>query len=262
MTRTLLAVALSMAALSAQAEIKTEEIVYQVGDQEFTGYLAYDSALEGKRPGVLVLHEWWGHNEHARDRARALAELGYTGFALDMYGTDKLADNPDDARGHMNALMTVPGQVKERFDAAYALLNGHPTVDSERMAALGYCMGGSIVLNMARAGADLDAVATFHAGLGTQQPATPGSIKAPLKVFNGAADPFVPRDQVTAFKAEMEAAGASLEFFDYPGVQHSFTNPAADGFGESFGMPLKYDAEADRDSWSRTEEFLQERLGR
>ena len=262
MTRTLLAVALSMAALSAQAEIKTEEIVYQVGDQEFTGYLAYDSALEGKRPGVLVLHEWWGHNEHARDRARALAELGYTGFALDMYGTDKLADNPDDARGHMNVLMTVPGQVKERFDAAYALLNGHPTVDSERMAALGYCMGGSIVLNMARAGADLDAVATFHAGLGTQQPATPGSIKAPLKVFNGAADPFVPRDQVTAFKAEMEAAGASLEFFDYPGVQHSFTNPAADGFGESFGMPLKYDAEADRDSWSRTEEFLQERLGR
>ena len=262
MKRALLAAALSMAALSAQAEIKTEEVVYQVGDQEFTGYLAYDSALEGKRPGVLVLHEWWGHNEHARDRARALAELGYTGFALDMYGTDKLADNPDDARGHMNALMTVPGQVKERFDAAYAMLNRHPTVDGERMAALGYCMGGSIVLNMARAGADLDAVATFHAGLGTQQPATPGSIKAPLKVFNGAADPFVPRDQVTAFKAEMEAAGASLEFFDYPGVLHSFTNPAADGFGQEFGMPLKYDAEADRDSWSRTEEFLRERLGR
>ena len=262
MKRALLAAALSMAALSAQAEIKTEEVVYRVGDQEFTGYLAYDSALEGKRPGVLVLHEWWGHNEHARDRARALAELGYTGFALDMYGTDKLADNPDDARGHMNALMTVPGQVKERFDAAYAMLNRHPTVDGERMAALGYCMGGSIVLNMVRAGADLDAVATFHAGLGTQQPATPGSIKAPLKVFNGAADPFVPRDQVTAFKAEMEAAGASLEFFDYPGVLHSFTNPAADGFGQEFGMPLKYDAEADRDSWSRTEEFLRERLGR
>lgn len=262
MKRTLLAAALSLVTLSAQAEIKTEEIVYRVGDQEFTGYLAYDAAVEGKRPGVLVLHEWWGHNDYARERARMLAELGYTGFALDMYGTDKLADNPDAARGHMNDLMNVPGQVTERFEAAYALVRSHPTVDGERMGALGYCMGGSIVLNMARAGADLDAVATYHAGLGTQRRATPGSIKAPLKVFNGAADPFVPRDQVTAFKAEMEAAGASLEFFDYPDVLHSFTNPAADGFGEEFGMPLKYDAEADRDSWARTEEFLREQLGR
>lgn len=262
MKRLLLTAALSLAAFSAQAEIKTEEVVYSVGGEEFTGYLAYDASLEGKRPGVLVLHEWWGHNEHARDRARALAEMGYTGFALDMYGTDKLADNPDDARGHMTDLMNVPGQVKERFDAAYALVSSHPTVDGEQIAALGYCMGGSIILNMTRAGADLDAVATFHAGLGTQQPATPGSIKAPIKVFNGADDPFVPRDQVAAFKAEMEAAGASFEFVDYPGVLHSFTNPAADGFGETYGLPLKYDPEANRDSWSRTEQFLREQLGR
>ena len=133
MKRTLLAAALSLVTLSAQAEIKTEEIVYRVGDQEFTGYLAYDAAVEGKRPGVLVLHEWWGHNDYARERARMLAELGYTGFALDMYGTDKLADNPDAARGHMNDLMNVPGQVTERFEAAYALVRSHPTVDGERM---------------------------------------------------------------------------------------------------------------------------------
>ncbi len=261
MKRVLLTLAMSVAAFSAQAEIKTEEIVYTVGGEEFTGYLAYDDSIEGERPGVLVVHEWWGQNEHARERARVLAEMGYTGFAVDMYGTGKLADNPDDASGYMNGLMSVPGQVKARFDAAYSLVSGHASVDGERMAALGYCMGGRIVLDMARSGVDLDAVATFHAGLGTTKRALPGAISAPLKVFNGAADPFVPREDVAAFKDEMSAAGAKLEFVDYPDVLHSFTNPAADGFAERFGMPLKYDAAADNDSWSRTERFLQDRLG-
>ena len=253
-----LILSLALLPLTAGAAVKTDEVSYLVGDKEFTGYLTYDDATESRRPGVLVVHEWWGHNAYARKRAEMLAELGYTAFALDMYGTGKLAEHPDDAKAFMQAVTANMPEAEKRFAMAKAVLQSHPTVDPDRVAALGYCFGGGIVLHMARTGIDLDGVVSFHGSLATQSPAQPGNVKARVLVFNGAADPFVPPEQVEAFKREMREAGASLEFFDYEGVQHSFTNPGADAVGKKFAMPLVYDKQADQDSWQRTQVFFKE----
>ncbi len=262
MKRLIFALALSVAAFSAQAEIVTEEVVYEVKGESFKGYLAYDNSITENRPAVLVFHEWWGQNEHARERARTLAEMGYTGFAVDMYGDGRVADNPEDATNYMNGLMSVPGQVRDRFFAAYQLVREHRTVDRNRVGALGYCMGGKIVLDMARTGAELRAAATFHAILNTDTPATAGSVKAPIKVFSGLEDPFVPHHDVVALEEEMRLAGAEFEFIEYQGVLHSFTNPGADALGEKYDMPLRYNAEADRDSWARTRIFLEQQFSK
>jgi dienelactone hydrolase len=240
----------------AFAAVKGEEMVYRVGDTEFTGYLAYDDAVEGKRPGVLVVHEWWGHTPYARMRADMLAEMGYTAFALDMYGTGKVADHPDRAKSFMQAVTANMQEAERRFDAAKALLQQQPTVDADHIAAIGYCFGGGIVLHMARSGEDLDGVVSFHGSLATATPAADGAVKARVLVFNGEADPFVGAEAVEAFEKEMQAAGADYQLVNYPGVKHSFTNPEADAFAQRFGMPLAYDKQADDDSWKRTGEFF------
>lgn len=242
----------------AFAALQGKEIVYHVGDNEFTGYLVYDDAIEGKRPGVLVVHEWWGHNAYARKRADMLAREGYTAFALDMYGTGKVADHPDDAKAFMQAVTANMPEAERRFDKAKALLQQQPTVDADHIAAIGYCFGGGIVLHMARAGEDLDGVVSFHGSLGTEVPARKGEVKARVLVFTGAADPFAPPQVVAGFEKEMQAAGADYRVVSYPGVKHSFTNPEADGFAQRFGMPLAYDKHADEDSWKQTGEFFTE----
>jgi dienelactone hydrolase len=239
-----------------QAEIKTEEIRYQVDGEEFTGYLAYDASIDGKRPGILVVHEWWGHNSYVRKRAEMLARLGYTAFALDMYGSGKLADHPEQAGEFMRAVISNMPAAEKRFLAARALLSEHRTVADGQIAALGYCFGGGTVLHMARQGADLRAVISYHGSLATQTPAQPGEIKARVLVFNGADDPMVPAEQVAAFEEEMSAAGVDYKLYNYQGAKHSFTNPGADAVGQRFGMPLAYDAKADADSWRKTREFL------
>ena len=240
------------------AELVTEEVVYEVDGQEFTGYLAYDDATAEKRPGVLVVHEWWGHNDYARKRAVMLAEMGYTAFALDMYGTGKQADHPEDAQKFAAELVgDLPG-AERRFTAAYEILAGQSTVESEKMAAIGYCLGGGVILHMARIGMDLDGVVSFHGSLATQAPAAPGAVKARILVLDGEADPFSTAEVVAAFEEEMKAAGADYELIRYPGVKHSFTNPEADGFGEKFEMPLAYDKAADEDSWKRMSAFFDE----
>lgn len=245
-----------MAIQSAEAAVQGEEIVYQVDGKNFTGYLAYDDALSGERPGVLVLHEWWGHNAYARHRAEMLAGLGYTAFALDMYGSGKLADHPETATTFMQAATADSEQLKKRFEVALKILQDQEDVDPEQVAAIGYCMGGGIALNMARAGMPLKGVAVFHGSLGTKQPVSQGQVKGEIAVFTGGADPFVPGEQVQAFKQEMQAAGVRYSLESYPGVKHSFTNPDADGFAERFGMPLGYDKAADTDSWKRLTRFL------
>ena len=242
---------LSLFALPAQAAIQAKEITYHVGDAEFTGYLAYDDAIKEKRPGVLVVHEWWGHNEYARKRVRMLAELGYTAFALDMYGTGKLADHPDTAKAFMQAVTGNAEVMKARFMAGLDILKKQNTVDVKRIAAIGYCMGGGISLNMARSGVDLDAVVVFHGGLGTSTPVKKGVIKGEVLVLIGAADPFIPAEQVEAFEEEMKAAEVHYELHAYPGVKHSFTSPDADLFAKKFNLPMAYDAAADKDSWQR-----------
>lgn len=237
--------------LPVHAAVQGKEVVYHVGDVEFTGYLAYDDSIKEKRPGVLVVHEWWGHNEYARRRARMLAVLGYTAFALDMYGSGKLANHPDTAKAFMLAVTGDFEAMKARFMAGLDILKKHETVDNDRIAAIGYCMGGGIVLNMARSGVDLDAVAVFHGGLGTESPAAKGDIKGEVLVMVGAADPFIPQEQAAAFRQEMEAADVRYELISYPGVKHSFTNPEADRFAKEFILPMAYDAAADSDSWQR-----------
>jgi len=249
-------VLLCLFSLNAVAALKTEQVVYKVGGQAFTGYLAYDDAIEGKRPGVLVVHEWWGHNAYARKRADMLAKMGYTAFALDMYGSGKVADHPADAKGFMQAVLSdLPG-AERRFDKAKSILQAQPTVDPRHIAAIGYCFGGGIVLHMARVGDDLDAVVSFHGSLGTDKPAEKGRVKARVLVFTGAADPFAPPDVVKAFEQEMKNAGADEQLVSYAGVKHSFTNPQADDYGRRFDMPLAYDQHADQDSWQRMQAFL------
>jgi dienelactone hydrolase len=241
---------------SAQAAIKGGEVEYKAGNTVHKGYLVYDDAVTGKRPGVLVVHEWWGHNEHARNSARKLAEAGYVALALDMYGSGKTADHPDNAKQFMQALTGDAKVVRRRFDAALNALKRHKTVDRQRVAAIGYCMGGIIVLNMAREGANLAGVASFHGSLGTSSPAKPGKVKAKVLVLTGADDPFVPAEQVDAFKKEMDAARADYKVVSYPNAKHSFTNPEADALGTKFNMPFAYNAEADKQSWAELQSFL------
>ncbi len=229
------------------ADVKTRELEYRQGETVLQGFIAWDDAARGKRPGVLVVHEWWGHNEHARNQARRLAEAGYVGLALDMFGKGKVATHPQDAQAFVNEVTKDPAVLAARFNAALEQLKRDPHVDTTRIAAIGYCFGGAVVLDMARAGAPLGAVVTFHGALATKTPAQSGKVKARVLVLTGGADPFVPPEQVEAFKREMQAAGGRFEVISYPGAKHGFTNPDA----AKYGMPqLAYDADVDRQSWT------------
>jgi len=235
-------------ASSARAEIKTEEVEYKQGDTVLQGFVAWDDAISGKRPGVLVVHEWWGHNKHAREQAKRIAAAGYVGFALDMYGKGKVATHPNDAKAFMTEATADFKVERARFDAALVQLKKRPEVNAKQIGAVGYCFGGAVALEMARAGTPLAFVATFHGALGTKTPAKKG-FRPRVLVLNGADDPMVPKAQVDAFKQEMTAAGAKFQVVDYPGAKHAFTNPEAD----KAGMPaLAYDAAADKQSF---EEF-------
>lgn len=241
---------------SAQAGVVTEEVSYQGDGITMKGYVAYDDSIKGKRPGVLVVHEWWGHNDYARKRARMLAKMGYTALAVDMYGDGKTADHPKQAGAFSGAVKANMAGATQRFDAARKTLVAHKTVDGARLAAIGYCFGGGIVLEMARRGQDLKGVASFHGSLGTQAPAKVDQVKAKVLVMNGAADPFVKPESIDAFHQEMKAAGVDYKFINYPGAVHAFTNPAATANGEKFGIPLKYDPKADKQSWRELGKFL------
>jgi len=220
------------------------------------GYLAYDESITGKRPGVLVVPEWWGLNDYARMRARMLAELGYTALSVDMYGDGKVVTTPEDAGKLSSEVMKNFEVAEARFTAAMDFLNQQPGVDPNRIAAIGYCFGGGVVLNMARQGANLRGVASFHGGLTAVKPAQPGGVKAKILVLNGGADKFITPEQIEAFKQEMKSAGADYQFISYPGALHSFTNPEATELGKKFNLPVAYNADADRESWSELKGFL------
>ncbi len=242
----------------ARHRIEGKTVTYAAGGVKLKGYLAYDKSIKGARPGVLVVHEWWGLNDYARKRARMLAELGYTALALDMYGGGRIATHPSDAQKFASAVMKDFPVAKARFDAALEFLKKQPTVDPSRIAAIGYCFGGGVVLNMARQGADLLGVASFHGSLQAVKPAEPGMIKAKIRVYTGGADKFNPPDVVEAFKKEMDAAGADYKVIVYPGALHSFTNPDATKLGKKFNLPIAYNASADRKSWADMKAFFRE----
>ncbi|MFN2361072.1 MAG: dienelactone hydrolase family protein [Marinobacter sp.] len=247
-----LAVALTLASGQVSAEMQTETVEYEVNGENFTGYMAYDDEADGKRPGVLVVHEWWGHNEFAREQAEKLAASGYTAFALDMYGSGKLAEHPDDAQSFMKEATKDMDQIKARFMAAKSLLEQHDSVDSSKIAAQGYCFGGAVVLNMARMGVDLDAVVSYHGALGSPIKAEAGKVQPRIHVYTGGADQMVPSDQVSGLVKEMQDAEADLTLVSFPGVLHSFTNPGADKVAKEFNMPIAYNEEAAKRSWEGT----------
>lgn len=239
--------------------IHREEVEYREGETVLRGFVAYDESRSDKRPGVLVVHEWWGHNDYARRRATMLAELGYVALAVDMYGDGKQANHPSDAKAFAGAVTQNMAIAEARLLAARNVLEEHAMVDPSKISAIGYCFGGGIVLHAARVGMDLDGVVSFHGSLGTQTPAKPGAIKAKVLVLHGGADPLISPEQVAAFRKEMQDAGADLRFVDYPGAKHAFTNPAADGFAQQFEFPaLGYHAEADRQSWEELKSFFAE----
>jgi len=240
-----------------QAALHEENIDYQAGDTTLKGYLAWDDAKGDKQPGVLVVHEWWGLNDYARQRARMLAGLGYTALAVDMYGEGKTSEHANDAAGFMNSVLEHAEVGKQRFLAAKDLLAKQPGVDAGKIAAIGYCFGGATVLNMARSGVDLAAVVSFHGNLVTKTPAEPGKVKAQILVLNGADDSFVTAESIANFKKEMQAAGANYRFVNYPGAVHGFTSPDADRLGKANHMPIAYNAEADKKSWQAMSELLQ-----
>lgn len=248
---------LMMISLSIRAELVAQPVDYIDGEVTLKGYLAYDNSVEKQRPGVLVVHEWWGHNEYARKRARMLAKLGYTALAVDMYGEGKSTQHPKEAKQFMMQALKNAETAKSRFIAALNLLKAHKTVNPEQIAAIGYCFGGGVVLEMARRGVDLIGVASFHGSLDTKIPAQAGEVTAKVLVLHGEADQFISPEKVEAFKKEMETAKVDLEFVGYPGVEHSFTNPDADKFAKELGLPLAYDKAADQASWEKLQTFFQ-----
>lgn len=258
--KTALALSLLFFTSSALAAVVGKDVGYKAGDTVMKGYLAYDDAVKGKRAGVLVVPEWWGANDYARKRARMLANEGYVALVVDMYGNGQVADNPQDAGALAGSVNRNPPLAYARFDAARTFLDRRPNVKKGEIAALGYCFGGGVVLNMARAGMPLKAVVSYHGVLATDMAVKPGGIRAKLRVFHGEADSIVPPEQVEAFKTEMDNAKADYMFVAYPGVKHTFTNREADSYAAQFGLPLKYDNAADNDSWTRTLEFLKATL--
>ena len=254
--RKLMAGAVLMFSLgTAQAVIQEDAVTYKDGDTVMKGFIVYDSATKAKRPGIVVVHEWWGITKHTRAEARRFATQGYTAFVADMYGDAKSADNPKDAGALMNSVMGNASLVQSRFHAAREQLAKHASVDGKRIGASGYCMGGAVVLSAARAGADLVGVAAFHPSLGGYRTGA-GPVKAKVLALNGADDPFNKPEQIAAFKKDMEAAKADMRFIDYPGAVHAFTNPEATEKGKQYNLPLAYNAEVDRQSKAEAAKFF------
>lgn len=259
---TLMALVIFGFSASVHAKVIGKEISYKDGDTPLKGYIAYDDAIKGKRPGILVVHEWWGHNAYARKRADMLAKLGYTAMALDMYGEGKTADHPDDAGKLSGAIASNMPLMKARFLAALNTLNAEPTVDPAKNGAIGYCFGGSVVLTMAREGVDLTAVGAFHSQVGGKTTAEKGKFKPSVLVANGADDKWIDPKSVDAFKKEMEDAGVKYKYLTYPGAVHGFTNPEATGLGEKFHIPIAYNKKADKESWAELTKMFKEAFGR
>lgn len=254
MVRVSLIAALLLAATSAFAGVREQAV--QLPDDLGSAVIYNSNKASGDGTAVIVVHEWWGLNDYARNRARMLAEAGYTAIAVDMYGHGKVAGHPDNAKAFMTAALAEPEKMNARFNAARELLIKQKGVDSSRIFAMGYCFGGAVVLNQARQGAALAGVASFHGSLGTENPAEKGQVSARILVAHGGADPFVPVEQVSSFVTEMVNAGADFELLNFPQAQHSFTNPEATEKGKAFNLPLAYDAEADKASWSALLDFL------
>lgn len=231
--------------------ILTSRVDYPVGDAIHQGYLAYDDEVAESRPGVIIVHEWWGLNDYIVKRAHMLAERGYVALAIDMYGGGQVAENPDQAGELMMGVLNDMELGTAALRAGHELLLDQPGVDASRTAAIGYCFGGAMALHMARIGLPLSAVGSFHGALGSFHTADPGSIGAKVLVCHGEADSMVTMHDLAGFEEEMKAARADFEVMLLPGAKHGFSNPDADTNAEKYGLDLGYQQQADDDSWAK-----------
>jgi dienelactone hydrolase len=256
MLKTILGVMLLMAGMQAQAAIRGDVVNYKAGDTSLIGYLAYDDAIKGKRPGVIVVPDWWGHGEFVRDRARALARLGYTAMVMDIYGGGTYVEPPEQASTLMNQLTADPKNMKARFLATKNTLRKHKTVNGQ-IGAVGYSLGGLIVIEMARQGVDLDAVASVWGVISKPgNPAEKGTVRAKLLIQQPAEDGWAPIEEVNRLKKEMSTAGADIQVIVYPDTVHAFSRPDADQRAAKYNLGIRYDAAADKQSWADLDQFL------
>jgi len=241
--------------VDSRAKLHTETVEYKHGNTLLKGYLAYDDAIVGKRPGVLVVHEWWGLTDYIKGRTEQLARLGYIAFAIDMYGEGMIAKSPDEA-GMLASMYRLDRQLmRSRANAGLEVLRKQGLTDSKRIAAIGYCFGGGTVLELARSGADIAGVVSFHGSLDNPHPEDAHNVKAKILVLHGADDPYVTIEQVTAFWKEMMKTDADWQIHVYSGAVHSFTNPAS---GNDKTKGVAYDEKADRRSWEDMKLFFSE----
>lgn len=242
---------------TVNAKVQTQEITYNGGGSKLKGYLAYNDSFSEKRPGILVIHEWWGHNKYARNRARKLAGLGYTALAVDMYGNGTVASHPKKAGELMREAFKNWDRSKTRFNAALKVLQEHKTVDPSKIASIGYCFGGAVSLRMARGGADLVGAVAFHGSLPLEPMIKKGSLKASVLIINGSEDSFLKADTVALFMRQMYEANVDLIYINLKGVKHSYTNPDANKLSQKFNIPnLVYDKLADDRSWQEMQQFF------
>jgi dienelactone hydrolase len=234
--------------------IVTKIVNYSAGNTKLEGYVAYDADIAGPRPGVVVFGEWWGRTEYLERRARELAELGYVGLAADVYGDGKTATDPEEAGKLMGALMSDMDIASARVKAAIDVLASQPETDGTRMGAMGYCLGGALSLHAARLGLDLRGVVSFHGSLGKTNAAKPGDIKAKVLVCHGEDDSFISPEELAGFKKEMADLKVDMNFINYPGAKHGFSNPEADVKAKKYGLGLAYSASVDKASFQAMRE--------
>ncbi len=252
-----LAVMVVAMSASANAAVKTKSISYKDGEQECIGFLAWNDGASERSPGILVVHEWWGLNDYARDRAKQLAELGYVAFACDMYGDGKVTEHPKDAQAFAAEARKNVAAWRKRALAGLDVLKKQPTVNPDKLAAIGYCFGGSTALQLAYTGEKLAAVATFHAALPAPNADEAKLIKARILVCNGADDSFIPPAALSSFKKALDEAAVVNQMVQYPGAVHSFTVPDAD----KHNIPgMKYNKTADEESWKQMKQLFSEML--
>lgn len=235
--------------------LKEETISYQVDSLQMNSFVVYDENREGKRPAILVIHEWWGLNDYVKMRARKLAELGYIAFAVDMYGNGKTGNDPATAGGLATPFYQNTAMAKKHIDAAIEQFKKNPVADTANMAIMGYCFGGAMSILAAQLGANLKGAVSFHGNLNVV-PANKALLKAEILVCHGNADPFVPQAEVNLFRQQMDSLGLKYEFIGYDSATHAFTNPAATEMGKKFNIPIAYNAKADSASWEDMKRFF------
>lgn len=236
-----------------------DSVNYSIDGQSFTAFYAKPKKITSKTKTVLIVHEWWGLNDYPKSRALQIAKEGNIGFCIDMYGTGKIATNPKDAQAFATPFYQDSEFSYGRFTAGLNQALKIEGVDPSKLVAIGYCFGGSVVLNAAKMGAPVDAVVSFHGGL-AGIPVDKNQLKAAVLVCNGAADSFVPETDISEFKKQMTDASADFKFIDYPDATHAFTNPKSTETGKKFSMPISYNAAADKQSWIDFNQFMKAKV--